>query len=407
MLQLTEHSRSEPVALTGAQQQKLRTWFGADFVPAENGLVHVIPGSRVGGAIVDGLKVSVAPKIPIHRLLTLLAEIADPYGWLEVEAATTAKQDLDDALAALFIQACHRTFERGIHRAYRRERQRLSVVRGKLLIPQTIRQVGPVPVTVDTDVFDDDTSENQVLAAVLRQVQSTPSLSAHTRQWAHHILRDVRHVAPLRDPLATANSIVWTRRNQWYQQAISLAILLLSFGRVDHELGDEMLPGFVIDMPRVIEQWVRVTLRRAWSVDKEQMRDSWKGTLWLDEAHRVELQPDLAIRRDGIWTFVGDVKYKVLHPGSRSNPGADRNDVYQMLAYLTATGLIDGTLIYAGVAGQDESVTVQGAKTNIHLVFLDLSAEDSRGNLIKKLSSVGSSPALELASVTRPNTHSR
>ena len=98
MLQLTEHRRSEPVALTVNQQQKLRTWFHADFTPAENGLVHVIPRSRVGGAIIDGLKVSVAPKIPIHRLLKLLSQIADPYDWLEVNAATTAKQDLDDAL---------------------------------------------------------------------------------------------------------------------------------------------------------------------------------------------------------------------------------------------------------------------------------------------------------------------
>ena len=385
MLQLIEHRRSEPVALTAAQQQKLRTWFRADFVPADNGLVHVIPGSRVGGAIIDGLKVSVAPKIPIHRLLTLIAEIADPYGWLEVEAATTAKQDLDDALAALFIQSCHRTFERGIHRAYRRERQRLSVVRGKLLIPQTIRQVGPVPVTVETDVFDDDTPENQVLAAVLRHLRATPSLSAKTRQWAHHVLRDVRHVAPLRDPLATANNIVWTRHNQWYQQAISLAVLVLSFGRVDHELGDEMLPGFVIDMPRVVEQWVRVTLRRTWGVDKEQMRDSWKGALWLDEARRVELQPDLALRRDGAWSFVGDVKYKVLRSGPRSNAGADRNDIYQMLAYLTATDLSSGALIYAGIEGHDQKITVRDSGKIIQIVSVDLTAKDARSIFIRSV----------------------
>lgn len=385
MLQLTEHRRSEPVALTVNQQQKLRTWFHADFTPAENGLVHVIPRSRVGGAIIDGLKVSVAPKIPIPRLLTLLSQIADPYDWLEVNAATTAKQDLDDALAALFIQACHRTFERGIHRAYRRERQRLNVVRGKLLIPQTIRQVGPVPVTVETDVFDDDTAENQVLAAVLRQVRATPSLSAPIRQRAHHVLRDVRHVAPLRDPLATANSILWSRHNQWYQQAISLAILLLSFGRLDPELGEETIPGFVIDMPRVIEQWIRVTLRRAWGLSQDQMPDSWKGALWLDEAHRVELQPDLAIRRDGRWSFVGDVKYKILPAASRNNAAADRNDIYQLLAYLTATGLSEGVLIYAGVGHPGETLTVQQAGAKMHIISLDLTAKDPRKALIDEL----------------------
>ncbi|GAA4480945.1 hypothetical protein GCM10023190_26340 [Enteractinococcus fodinae] len=385
MLQLTEHSRSEPVALTVVQREKLREWFQAAFVPADNGLLHVIPGSRVGGAVIDGLKVSVAPKLPIHRLLTLISEIADPYGWLEAEAATTTRQDLDDAVVALFIQSCHRTFERGMHRAYRRERQRLNVIRGKLLVPQTLRQVGPVPVTVETDVFDDDTPENQVLAAALRQVRATPSLSDHTRQQAHHVLRDVRHVAPLRDPLATAKNIVWTRHNQWYQQAISLAMLLLSFGRVSAELGEETLPGFVIDMPKVIEQWVRVTLRRAWGVDEAEMQDSWKGALWLDEARRVELQPDLAIRRNGAWSFVGDVKYKILGSSSRRGSGPDRNDIYQMLAYLTATGLSEGTLIYAGVDGIDQKITVPEADKTVHLVTVNLGAYEARNLLIGKL----------------------
>src|SRR5699024_9366424 len=75
MLQLTEHTKSEPKYLTASQQRKLKDWFRADFEPAdETGKVHVIPGSRVGGATIDGLKVSVAPKMPIHRLLMILAE---------------------------------------------------------------------------------------------------------------------------------------------------------------------------------------------------------------------------------------------------------------------------------------------------------------------------------------------
>src|SRR5699024_10466291 len=113
MLQLTEHTRSKPVYLTASQQRKLKLWFRADFQPAdETGRVYVIPGSRVGGATIDGLKVSVAPKIPIHRLLTLISETTDPYRWLAVDAATTSRQDVDDALAALFVRSCHRTLDR-------------------------------------------------------------------------------------------------------------------------------------------------------------------------------------------------------------------------------------------------------------------------------------------------------
>ncbi|WP_022870175.1 McrC family protein [Yaniella halotolerans] len=367
-----------------AQQLKLQQWFRAVIEPAENGLVRITPGSRVGGADLDGLKISVGPKIPVYRLLTMISEIADPYDWLDVDAATRSKHDISDALAALFIQACHRTFEQGMHRSYRRERQRLGFVRGKLLIPQTIRQLRPVPVTVETDVFDDDTPENQVLAAVLRKLRTDPHLSDATRQQAHHVFRDVRHVANLRDPLRTADDIVWTRHNQWYRQAVSLATLILSFGRVDHELGEEAVPGFFINMPHIIERWIRDTLRRAWGLNQHEMRNSWNGYLWLDETRRVQLQPDLAVQRAGIWTFVGDVKYKVLPQHSMRNAGADRNDIYQMLAYLTATGLQEGFLIYAGIGAQDETITIQQLGATIHIVSLDLSAEEARSILIEK-----------------------
>lgn len=388
MLQLTEHTRSKPVYLTPAQQQKLKLWFRADFIPAnEPGLMHVIPGSRVGGATIDGLKVSVAPKVPVHRLLTIISETADPYRWLEVDAATTSRQDVDDALAALFVRSCQQTFERGLHRSYRRERQQSDFIRGKLLLPQTIRQFTPIPVTVETDVFDDDTPENQVLAAALQHVRRTPSLAIRTRQEAHHVYRNVRHVQPLRDPITTAQNIVWTPHNQWYQHAVSLAVRLLSFGRVHHELGQDTIPGFVIDMPRVIEQWVRVTLRTAWELTDQEMPDNWNNSLWLDRDRRVELQPDLAVRHLGRWSFVGDVKYKVLPTTNTRNAGADRNDIYQMLAYLTATDLTDSVLVYAGVEGNDEVITVGSSGQKIRIISLDLSAPNASSVLIEKVSS--------------------
>ena len=99
----------------------------------------------------------------------------------------------------------------------------------------------------------------------------------------------------------------------------------------------------------MVEQWVRSQLRTAWGLSPTEIRDSSGGQLWLDDARRVELIPDLAVRSQGEWCFVGDVKYKALR-----SDGARQDDVYQMLAYLTATGLSDGTLIYVDIHAPDE-----------------------------------------------------
>lgn len=376
MLQLSEHRRSAPVALTLPQQQQLKDWFQASLEPAADGKVVVIPGSRVGGAELDGLNVTVQPKLPIHRVLSIIAESVDPYSWLDLDMRVGVNWSFEDALAALFVRACQQTFARGLHRSYRRERQELGYVRGKILIPQTIRRPTPVPISVEADVFDEDVVENQVLASTLQRIRITPSISADVRAAAHREWRQVRHVIELREPLRAADEIVWNRHNRRYEQAITLARLLLSAGSVTLEGRDEAVPGFVVNMPAVIEQWVRVQLRRAWSLSNFEMRDSWKGQLWLDQRRRISLQPDLAVRRDGAWRFVGDVKYKLLDTG-----GPNRDDIYQLLAYLTATGLREGTLVHANEMTSDESFFVENGGQRIRVVSVDLTRDDAASRL--------------------------
>src|SRR5699024_496029 len=89
-------------------------------------------------------------------------------------------------------------------------------------------------------------------------------------------------------------------------------------------------------------------------------------------------------QRAGIWTFVGDVKYKVLPQHSMRNTGADRKDIYQTLAYLTATGPHEGVLIYAGIGATDETITIKRLGPRVHIISLDLSNRDAKNKLIQK-----------------------
>lgn len=383
MLILTELVRSAPIRISLSQQKVLQEIFQASFQPAEDGMVVITPGSRVGSANLGDLTVLVKPKLPVTRILEMISEAADPYRWLNLEVEGVSHSNLEDALAALFVQACTKTFEKGIYRSYRRERQRLSFVRGKILTGPTFRSATPIPITVESDVFDDDTLENQVLLAALQRIRSYSGTTAITRRNAHHAWRNVSHVTQLRNPLESARSIVWTRHNHWYQHAVYLAELVLNARSIDQSLGNASIPGFVINMPLVVEQWVRSLLRRSWALDTAQMPDSWKGKLWLDSSRRVELQPDLAVKVLGRWRFVGDVKYKDLSKG-----GPRRDDVYQMLAYLTATGLTQGVLIYAGASGRDETLTIPNTGASIHVISVDLSAGRPADELRRKIDSL-------------------
>lgn len=75
---------------------------------------------------------------------------------------------------------------------------------------------------------------------------------------------------------------------------------------------------------------------------------------------------------------MGHVKYKV----NASSFGDDevgwgrRDDLYQLLAYVTETELDEGTLIYAGDRTGETVHTVRGTGARLHVVSVDLGASD-------------------------------
>ena len=132
--------------------------------------------------------------------------------------------------------------------------------------------------------------------------------------------------------------------------------------------------AFLLDMSKVFETFVVTALREELGLTDRQFPQEARGRrLHLDAGKRLVLKPDLSWWEAGECLFVGDVKYKrtpetsgVLHP-----------DVYQLLAYTTATGLPDGLLVYAAAAGeaQENVYRVAAADKDLQTVNLDLDQE--------------------------------
>ncbi len=101
---------------------------------------------------------------------------------------------------------------------------------------------------------------------------------------------------------------------------------------------------------------------------------SCPSTSWLSTLHgRVKLKPDLGYRTANGWQFIGDVKYKRDDSGSGTNP-----DLYQLLAYATATRLPEATLIYADGPPTPRHHVVPTAGVTLNVRHLDLTQEPSR-----------------------------
>ncbi|MEU8118688.1 hypothetical protein AB0C21_08250 [Spirillospora sp. NPDC049024] len=132
-----------------------------------------------------------------------------------------------------------------------------------------------------------------------------------------------------------------TRLNVRYQPAVRLAELVLRGASVEHRPGNTTVGGFLLDMARVFEEFVTVSLREALSTTSGHC--VLQATHHLDENHAIRMVPDFVhYTDDGIPQAVADAKYKAERP-----EGFPDADLYQMLAYCTALRLSDGHLIYA------------------------------------------------------------
>jgi 5-methylcytosine-specific restriction enzyme subunit McrC len=134
-------------------------------------------------------------------------------------------------------------------------------------------------------------------------------------------------------------------------------------------LGTELrAPGasFVVEMAPLFERFVSLSLRA-------RLRPPWHVKLQervaLDQAHALELRPDVVVYRQDRPVAVVDAKYKLRGGGVPGNP-----DAYQVLAYARRYGVRRAWLVYPDQpVGERVFVTHDGAN-EIVSVGLDLGA---------------------------------
>lgn len=365
-LQLTETRQSAPTRLTGLERRILEQRFEATITTGPDDTYRVRPGSVVGSLRIGNRTVVVEPKLPIDRVLFMTAYTADPHRWQDNWSAIASAGRLTDGIAALFLTAYQRTVAQGLLRAYRSIERDEPTVKGRVRWQRQARRPGPLPVAVRYQLHDDDIVENQILRATI-QVLRRQRLSDHvvrsglTRAW--HQLRDLSNtqITP-----GDIDRLTWTRHNAHYQPLLRLARTILAGAMPDLLVGAVPVVGFTMRLYDVFENFVRSVLRDALAATGTDFPDNPADhQLFLDKDHRIRLLPDLGCRAGGAWRFVGDVKYKA-DTGNGLNP-----DLYQLLAYATATQLRDATLVYADGPPTPRSHNVSDKVLHVRHLELD------------------------------------
>ena len=340
--------------------------------PDADGAYRLKTSSYIGALNVGDLAVVIRPKIPIARVMFLIAYAMDPKDWRKHAFELEKAPDVLEAIALAFAHRTRQAIQRGLLQGYRREEDALHTVRGRVRFGDQIsRRFGiPLPIEVAFDEFTEDIEKNRLLKTAIHRLGHTFIRSPATRQ-------ELRALRPAFAMVGLGSyrpgplpEVQYTRLDQHYRPAVELARLIIENSSLELRRGEVAGAAFLIDMNKVFEQFLYVALGEALGLSERQWQ---RGTrLALDEDNQIPMYPDLSWwparpgENGSLPTFVGDAKYKKLEPERFENA-----DIYQMLAYCTAANLSYGLLVYAD-KGKPSAHKIKHAGKTIEVTSLDL-----------------------------------
>lgn len=262
----------------------------------------------------------------------------------------------------------------GLLNGYRLENGSLHTVRGRIRIADQLRtRFGLIPpIECAYDEFTEDVVINQLLKAPIARLGEIRIRRPESRARLRGLAKSFSNVSPVRFDPRDLPEIHYDRLNERFRRPVETARLILRSRSFDARPGSVGGDSFVIDLAKVFEDFVVTALREALGLPSRLFpQQAGDRRLYLDADQTIRLRPDLSWWRDGRCVFVGDVKYKK----TASTAGVQHPDVYQLLAYTTATELPRGLLVYAACEDVERTIRVPGAEKEIEVLTLDLDRE--------------------------------
>ncbi|MER5485474.1 restriction endonuclease [Streptomyces sp. NPDC002812] len=362
-------------SLTPEQAWELDRSELVDVRPAGRGGVSRLRAKDRVGAVRLGrgpgrVRLSIAPKVSVDRLMYLLGYAPDRLVWENQQVDAAARPDLLPAVAHAFTRAARRALRSGVLLGYRETEDTLPVLRGRLRASaQLSRRPGLVlPLEVTYDDHTADIPENRLLVGAVRRLLRVPGVDPVRRAELQGFAAQLEGVAV---PVPGAPLPVWqrSRLNLRYHPVLALAGLIMGGASYELEEGRTVaVDGLVFRMWQVYEDFLARALGEALVRRVGGRAEPADRSHYLDAGRRHRLEPDLLHYlpgADGVQQVatVVDAKYKrAFH----------RDDLYQLLAYCVRLGLPDGHLVYASGKPSTVRVPVAGGEIQLHRHVLDL-----------------------------------
>jgi 5-methylcytosine-specific restriction enzyme subunit McrC len=319
----------------------------------------------------SGRRLESYPKVPVRNLFYMLAVAFNLPSPFRDELAKYAQLDeILEFVVSFFADLVERRLDQGLYRSYVEQEDNLTTVRGRILFAEDVRRnyVLRHRTCSRYTEFSWDIPENQIIRQVTYLLGGW-ELRGNLRRRLHRLDGALTEITPVNLPASMISRFQYNRLNEDYRQLHQFCRLFLEGASLSEESGPFDFQTFLIDMNKLFERFVaQILLERA--LDDMVIDD--QVPVYLGYKRKVLMRPDIVVSEGETVVVVADCKYKRLEPDEFKN-----HDIYQMLAYCTATRVQRGLLIYPLHAAviQDE-VKIRNTQTAVRQVVIDLSKEE-------------------------------
>jgi len=327
----------------------------------------------------SGRRIESRPKIPVSNLFYMLAKAFQLPPFRPELAKLERLDEILEFVANFFADLVEERIGNGLYRWYVEIEDNMPAVRGRINFTEDVRQnyILRQRTYCRFDEFTWDIPENQIIRQVSHFLSGWRFLP-QTRRRLGQIDAELGEVTRTQFAAIDVDRIHYHRLNEDYRHVHQLCRLFLEGASLSEDLGEFSFRAFLLDMNKLFEEFVCEIMREralgGLSVDSQ----DW---IYLDREKKILMKPDILIRRAGTVVLSADCKYKRLESDDFKN-----NDVYQLLAYCTATDTRRGVLVYPmHTNSAREKVQILNTEICIRQITIDLGQE--LGELVRSCDS--------------------
>jgi len=380
-IELQEWEDSDPVQLDSGERDRIKQALKNPMIQPvsdKDNEYKINPRNNVGILRLDNLILNIKPKIPFERVIFLVAYSLKMDYWRDPIVDLGNAKSLHEAIAIPFAHFAEKATRRHIIHSYRSHEDTIAGVRGRIRLEDQLRKHMRLttPVEVSYDELTSDTNENRMLLAAAERLLHLRRLDPETTQTLRRIVQRFPEVQKVRYRKNNLPVIPITRLNKRYERSLALARLILGDETLELGPSSTSSSGMLFNMEKVFENFVHIALMEALELNPQEFPPNAQSkSLHLDSNQNLKLKPDFSWWENNECKVVGDIKYK-------KNLGDERKgkepDIYQLLAYTTATNLNEGFLIYADTEDNPDPVSheIPFADKTLHIETLNLVGEN-------------------------------